>query len=136
MGEETPSRALVATMLRQAAAFPWRMQEIGLMSLRLDERREYRLHGWDSEDVVGAPPVHDHPYDFTSTVIAGELTNALFDEDPAGDEYVRCRYSRAPRKSGRSTRYACPPRHPPSRQVSATDRRPTSSMRAGNCPGP
>jgi hypothetical protein len=41
---ETLSKALVLTMLHHAEDFPWRMQDIGLMSLRLDDRREYRLH--------------------------------------------------------------------------------------------
>jgi hypothetical protein len=31
--------------------------------------------------------------DFTSTVIVGELTNTRYREDPAGDDYVRFRYS-------------------------------------------
>jgi hypothetical protein len=41
---ETLSKALVLTMLQHAEEFPWRMQDIGLMGLRLDDRREYRLH--------------------------------------------------------------------------------------------
>ena len=91
---ETLSKALVLMLLQHAEDFPWRMQDIGLMGLRLDDRREYRLHVWDSSSCVGEPPIHDHPYDFTSTVIAGEMTNTRYDEDPAGgDEYVRFRYS-------------------------------------------
>jgi len=90
---DTLSKALVLTILRHAEDLPWRMQDIGLMSLRLDDRREYRLHVWDPSHCVEDPPVHDHPYDFTSTVIAGELTNVRYEEDPAGDEYVRFRYS-------------------------------------------
>jgi hypothetical protein len=42
---------------------------------------------------VGEPPIHDHPFDFTSTVIAGEMTNIRFDEDPSGVEHRRERYS-------------------------------------------
>jgi hypothetical protein len=90
---ETLSKALVLTMLQHAEDFHWRMQDIGLMGLRLDDRREYRLHVWDPSNCVGEPPIHDHPYDFTSTIIAGELTNHRYEEDPAGDEYVRFRYS-------------------------------------------
>ena len=90
---ETLSKALVLTILRHAEDFPWRMQDIGLMGLRLDERREYRLHVWDPSDCGDDSPIHDHPYDFDSTIIAGELTNARYEEDPAGDEYVRFRYS-------------------------------------------
>ena len=58
---ETLSKALVLTMLHHAEDFPWRMQDIGLMSLRLDDRREYRLHVWDPSYWTGEPPVHDHP---------------------------------------------------------------------------
>jgi hypothetical protein len=90
---ETLSKALVLTILRHAEDFPWSMQDIGLMSLRLDDRREYRLHVWGPSDWDGEPPVHDHPYHFTSTVMAGEMTDTVFEVDPAGDEYVRFRYS-------------------------------------------
>jgi hypothetical protein len=89
----TLSKALVLTILQHAEDFPWRMQDIGLLGLRLDDRREYRLHVWDPSYLIGEPPIHDHPYDFTSTIIAGELTNTRYEEDPAGDEYVRFRYS-------------------------------------------
>jgi hypothetical protein len=86
-------KALVFTVLRHAEDFPWRMVDIGLMGLRLDEWREYRLHVWDARGSVGEPPVHDHPYDFTSAVIVGELTNTRYVESPGGDEYIRFRYS-------------------------------------------
>ena len=89
---ERLSKALVLTILQHAEDFPWRVQDIGLMSLRLDDRREYRLHIWDPSDYVEEPPIHDHPYDFTSTIIAGEMTNTRYEEDPAGDEYVRFRF--------------------------------------------
>src|SRR5262249_20914279 len=54
--------------------------------------REHRLHVWDPESCVGDPPVHDHPYDFTSTVIVGELVNTRYVADPNGTEYQRHRY--------------------------------------------
>src|ERR1700722_4490223 len=90
---ETLTRALVFTILKHAEDFPWRMQEIGLMGLRLDDRREYRLHVWDPSYNEGEPPIHDPPYDFTSQVIAGEMTNTRYVEDPAGHQYARFRYS-------------------------------------------
>jgi hypothetical protein len=90
---ETLSKALVLAILQHAEDYPWRMQDVGLMALRLDDRREYRLHVWDPTYCVEDPPIHDHPYDFTSTVIAGELINIRYEEDPAGDEHVRFRYS-------------------------------------------
>ena len=90
---EKLSKPLVLTILRHAEDFPWRVQDIGLVSLRLDEHRECRLHVWNPVDEERDPPIHDHPYDFTSTIIAGELRNTRYEEDPSGDEYVRFRYS-------------------------------------------
>lgn len=92
MGEAL-CKALVFTMLRHAEDFPWRMHDIGLMGLRLDDQREYRLHVWDPSYSAGDPPIHDHPYEFTSKIIVGELTNTRYEEDPSGDEYARFRYS-------------------------------------------
>lgn len=88
------NKAVVRQILTHALDFPWRMQEeIGLLGLRLDDRRQYRLHVWEPHDDVGEPPVHDHPYDFVSTVIAGQITNTRYEETPSGAEYSRVRYS-------------------------------------------
>lgn len=91
---ETMTNSVVSTILRHAEDLPWRIQEIGLLGLWLDERREYRLHVWgpnfsDDQD----PPIHDHPYDFTSRIIVGELTNTRYVETAAGVEFDRFRYS-------------------------------------------
>jgi len=87
------NKALVHQILTHAEDFPWRMQdEIGLLGLRLDDHRKYRLHVWEPRYDVGEPPVHDHPYDFVSTVIAGEITNTRYRERPSGVEYRRVRY--------------------------------------------
>lgn len=85
----------VRTILEHATDHPWRLQGIGLLALRLDDRREWRLHVWDPDGCVGDPPVHDHPYYFTSTVIVGELVNTRYVEDPTGEEFVRERYAPA-----------------------------------------
>jgi len=85
-------QALARTILEHAADYPWRIQSVGLLALRLDNRREYRLHVWDPDGCIGDPPIHDHPYDFTSTVIVGELANTRYVEDPTGAEYCREQY--------------------------------------------
>jgi hypothetical protein len=86
-------RVLVRTILEHAADYPWRIQSTGLLGLRLDDRREHRLHVWDPDGCVGDPVIHDHPYDFTSRVIVGQLTNTRYVEDPSGDELSRERYA-------------------------------------------
>jgi hypothetical protein len=69
------------------------MQDIGVLALWLDEQRSYRLHVWDPESATSDPVVHDHPYDFTSTVVVGELVNTRYVEQAKGTEYLRERYS-------------------------------------------
>jgi len=98
------SKALVFSVLRHAEDFPWRMHDIGLLGLRLDDQREYRLHVWDPTYRIGDPPIHDHPYDFTSKVIAGELINIRYEEGPSGEEYVRFRHPPVPSTSAGRTR--------------------------------
>lgn len=89
----TGSKDLVFTILRHAEDFPWRMQpDIGLLGLRLDDRREFRLHVWAPAYGAEESPIHDHPYSFTSEVIVGELTNTRYEEDPGGEAYTRLRY--------------------------------------------
>jgi hypothetical protein len=86
-------KVLVRNILRHAREYPWRYQDIGLLVLPLDEHREYALHVWAPDRCIGAPPIHDHPYDFESRIIVGELTNARYVEDPSGAKYLRERYS-------------------------------------------
>ena len=83
----------VRTILEHATEHPWRLAGIGLLALRLDDRREHRLHVWDPTSLDGDPPIHDHPYDFTSTVVVGELVNTRYVVDPTGDEHRRERYA-------------------------------------------
>ena len=90
---QTLEQVLVRNVLEQAADRPWRMQDTGVVGLWLDVCRTYRLHVWVPERAVGDPPIHDHPFDFTSTVIVGELVNTRYREDPGGRAYVRERYT-------------------------------------------
>ena len=87
-------KVLVRKILEHALDFSWKISRHRVFSsLRLDERREYALHVWAPERCIGVPPIHDHPFDFVSRIIAGELTNARYVEDPSGVKYLRERYS-------------------------------------------
>ncbi|MGO9458159.1 MAG: hypothetical protein ACLP62_14135 [Acidimicrobiales bacterium] len=97
-------KVLVRNILEHALDFPWRYQDIGLLALRLDGHREYALHVWAPDRRVGTPPIHDHPFDFVSRVVAGELRNARYKEDPSGAKYVRERYAPSDEES-RTTDY-------------------------------
>jgi hypothetical protein len=105
------------------------------MGLRLDDRRECRLYIWDQSYYAGEPPVHDHPYNFTSTIIAGELTNVRYAQDPGGEEYVRIRYSPGAEAQRRSDAVRLSPTSAPSPMASSTVSSPTSCTPVGNDPG-
>jgi hypothetical protein len=93
--ENALNKVLVRMILEHAQDYSWTIQEIGLLALRLDDRREYRLHVWDPGHSRGEPPVHDHPFDFTSRIIVGEMINTLYEENDRGVEFIRTRYSPA-----------------------------------------
>jgi hypothetical protein len=97
------NRALVYQILVHAEAYPWVMQDIGLLGLRLDDHREYRLHVWDPGGCLGEPPIHDHPFDFVSQIVAGEMINTRYVEDRTGIEYRRVRYAPADEDDRRGT---------------------------------
>lgn len=93
MNAEALDKVLARNILEHACAYSWKFLDIGLLLLRLDEQREYALHVWAPDRSVGEPPIHDHPYDFVSRIIAGEMTNARFAEDSSGIKYLRERYA-------------------------------------------
>lgn len=60
---------------------------LGFIQLKLNDKR--RIHFWDIslDKNVGPEELHDHRYDFHSTVLAGKLKNEIwhFEPNPAGD---------------------------------------------------
>jgi hypothetical protein len=90
--QHTADVTRVRNILEHATDHPWRIQDVGILALWLDDQRLSRVHVWDPESAVCSAPVHDHPFDFTSTVVVGELVNTRYVEDPGGVEYVRERY--------------------------------------------
>lgn len=58
---------------------PWSVQGLGMLRIYLTP--EIRLHVWDqSLRVPNVSDIHDHPWDFRSYVVSGELANARFYE--------------------------------------------------------
>ncbi len=77
---------LVRQILMKAEAFDWSLQGFGMLRLYLS--REIRLHVWDSRyRVLGVSDIHTHPWDFESTVIAGQIRDVLFRESKGGLPY-------------------------------------------------
>lgn len=82
----------------------WSMQGFGMARMYLpstDDAESVRLNVWHTAlRTPGLSPltgmVHTHPWDFTSRVIAGELTNVLYLPAPSGDLYVRSEITPGP----------------------------------------
>lgn len=81
-------REKFAKLLRQAPdnADGWSIQGLGMLRLYMTDDRSVRLHIWDKEAVYTPRPsmIHTHPWDFTSVIIAGRLTNYRYLESKNG----------------------------------------------------
>lgn len=70
-------RLVVENVMRHPGEFDWSTQGLGMLRVYL--RPDVRLHVWDRSLLVpGASPLHSHPWNFTSTIIAGRLINRRY----------------------------------------------------------
>lgn len=73
-------RLLVENILKHPKDFEWSVQGLGMMRVYLSQA--VRLHIWDSAlKVPGVSPLHTHPWDMTSTVVAGRYKQHRYFED-------------------------------------------------------
>lgn len=94
------TRNLVEGILRNPIGLPWTVQGLGMMRMYLTADRSVRLHVWDRALVVpGASPVHTHPWDFSSYVVAGRVFNQRFGV-AADDSITAYEWNRARLKCG------------------------------------
>lgn len=79
MSEPLPTRAFVKKVIDQAHNFPWSLQGLGMFRTYLS--KEVRLHVWDMRFVEPmATTLHTHPWDFTSHVMSGAITDRVLEE--------------------------------------------------------
>lgn len=73
------NKLLVKAILEAAPAFKWQIQGLGMLRLYLS--KAVRLHVWHSGFASpGVSTLHTHPWDFKSTVVAGQLENIRYKE--------------------------------------------------------
>lgn len=73
----TNTQLLVRHLLHEFDRHQWSIQGFGMLRLYLS--KEVRLHIWHSAfKVPNVSEIHDHPWDFESEVVCGELTNQLY----------------------------------------------------------
>lgn len=69
----------IESILRNPLDREWSIQGFGMLRTYLDPDRVHRLHIWDPlaafEEVS---TIHDHPWDFVSNVISGQIRNQRY----------------------------------------------------------
>lgn len=73
------TKLLVKAILERPEAYTWTVQGLGMMRMYLSD--EVRLHVWDTSLIIpGVTKIHDHPWGFTSVVVAGMIQNQIYYE--------------------------------------------------------
>lgn len=73
------TKSLVKKILENPLGHCWTLQGLGMLRLYLDDG--LRMHVWDDRyQVNDVSQMHTHPWNFKSTVVAGEVENLLFIE--------------------------------------------------------
>src|SRR3954462_14875246 len=81
-------QALVKPLLNRWADVEWSIQGLGMLRTYLDKDHRFRLHIWHSKfQVKDVSAIHDHPWDFTSYVVAGQIQNAKYSLHQDGEIY-------------------------------------------------
>lgn len=76
-------RLLVRKILERPIGYDWTVQGLGMMRIYLDD--SVRVHVWHSSLVVpNVTDVHEHPWDFESLVLAGEMRNFVYFKSAEG----------------------------------------------------
>lgn len=71
------TRKLVSQILKAPYNIKWSVQGLGMLRMYLSEN--LRLHIWHNDfRVPNVSTVHDHPWDFESSIVAGQITNKRY----------------------------------------------------------
>jgi hypothetical protein len=72
-------KLLVRSILEHPLQYKWTLQGLGMLRMYLSP--EVRLHVWNSAfKVKNASPLHTHPWDFESLVVAGSVQQYRYEE--------------------------------------------------------
>lgn len=82
------ARAAAVTVFSHPADFEWTVQGFGMLRTYWGDDKRFRLNIWDSRLAVpDVSVIHDHPWDFTSWVLAGNFYNHRYVPCFSGQTY-------------------------------------------------
>jgi hypothetical protein len=75
-------KPLVVQLIARSLITDWSLQGLGMFRMYLSKK--VRLHVWAPSKfaVENVSTIHTHPWDFTSTVIAGAITDVVYSDEP------------------------------------------------------
>jgi len=80
-------KLLVKHALKHPENFKWQVQGLGMLRTYL--RDDWRLHIWDkSVRTPEVSPLHEHPWDLHSTIVAGTLYNTRYINTDPNDQFT------------------------------------------------
>lgn len=80
----------IISILTRPLEHEWSVQGLGFMRTYLSETE--RLHLWHSSlKIHGATELHDHPWNFTSTVILGCVNQSRYEHNDSGSIWMKQR---------------------------------------------
>lgn len=84
--ENIPRVDEVLHILNNPHEAQWSAQGFGMLRTYLGDDKVWRLNVWHSALAVeNVSTIHDHPWDFTSWIVAGRFTNQRFTEAPVAN---------------------------------------------------
>jgi hypothetical protein len=82
-------KGILTASMKTPEAFEWTVQGLGMMRIYLAP--ELRLHVWDSAlKVPAASPIHSHPWDLDSLIVAGIIRQVRFLTEEQHEKIYRC----------------------------------------------
>lgn len=77
------TRKRVIAMLQRCHQQTWTIQGLGMLRTNFTIDNGTRLHLWSRQfKTPGVSTIHSHPWDFESLIVAGQMTNVIYDEEP------------------------------------------------------
>jgi hypothetical protein len=104
------SQAFLRAILLNPMNYGWTVQGFGMIRTYLDEQQRWRLNIWDDRlRTPGVSLIHDHPWSFTSYLVAGKLRNRRYacDEDSSYPTHFFKRIQTGPDGADASGEHTC-----------------------------
>lgn len=107
MKSHDAAKAFAKLVLTEHTRFRWTVQGFGMLRTYLPD--DMRLNVWSSALAVPeASLIHDHPWDFESYIVAGELRNTRLTEKPVFSTATRVLLEYRVIKPGEGLRFLTP----------------------------